>query len=212
VRHWLKRVYWLWFWRRRVPFGVKATTVGVLLCGLLMGGWAAASGVTSSGGSNGSLVLETTVEKLSTVHEHEHERIIRKFVPVTVTIKTSQRRATVYRTEPKYISVPAPASAGARTHTVTRLIPEVITRDITISGKPDAAASTRPGTSRPPQNVTLTQTVTTSRDVTQPAVTVATTQTNTRTETQIITTTRTQIQTVTQTQTVTITVTTTPKK
>ncbi len=187
-----------------MPFSAKVATVGVLLCALIAGGWAAASGVTpSSGGNSGSLVLETTVQRLATVREQG--RMVRKLVPVAVTIKTRQRRETIYQTQPKYITVAPPASGDARAHTVTKLIPSVTTREVTINGKPSPATSAPPITSGQPGTATVTRTVTT-QNVTQPAVTIARTETDTvtRTETLTSTTTRTVTQPVTETQTVTL--------
>jgi hypothetical protein len=203
-RPWRDPQYWLWVWRRRVPFGAKVTTIGVLLCALLVGGWAAADGLTSSGGSSSeALVFESTVEKLITVHEKG--RIVHKLVPVAMKIEARRRRVTVYETKSKYVTLAPSASADGPAHTVAKLVPVATTRRITII-EPRADTRTRPESPARTETATRTRTVTSTQNNTQPAVTIATTQTSTltRTETRVETMTRTETRTVTETQAVTL--------
>jgi hypothetical protein len=187
-------------WRQRVPFGAKVATVGVLLCGLLVGGLGAADRVTSAGGDNKRLMLQTTVERLVTVREKG--RILRKLVPVALKrVETGRRRETFYKTEPKtfyktepkYVTRVVSADGDPRAVTIRQFTPQIV-------------GSTRPMTRT--ETAALTRTVTSVQNVTQPAGTMTTTMTNTltRTETRVETTTRTATQTVTETQIETVTV------
>jgi hypothetical protein len=183
-----------------VPFGAKVATIGVLLCGLLAGGLGAADRVTSSSGDSNKLMLQSTVEKLVTVREKG--RIVVKLVPVAEKkVETGQRRETLYKTEPKYVTRVVSADGDAHVRTVAKLVPVVTTRQFT----PQAVGSTRPITRT--ETAALTRTVTNTQNITQPAETITTTTTNTltKTETRVETTTRTATQTLTETRVETVT-------
>jgi hypothetical protein len=193
--HWRDIHYWYWLWQRRVPWGAKVTTLGVVLFGLAAGGWGAADRLTSASGgqSSSGFVFDTTVEKLVTVRERG--RLVEKLVPTRVRARV--RRETVYRTQPKYVTRVVSASGP-----VSR-----VARRITVNGKPVTVVATRQGPSGRVTTEALTRTVTNTQNVTQPAEIVTATQTNTltRTETRVETTTRVATQTVTSTHVETVT-------
>jgi hypothetical protein len=195
--HWRERQYWLWIWRQRIPFGAKVTGIVVFLCALLGAGWVTADGLTSTHGSSDAVMLETTVVKLVTVREKG--RIVRKAVLVTM----QRPRGASSPTQPKYVTVTASASGDATAHTLTRLVPVVAKRQITIDADPRTVTRTRLATTARTRTATVARTVTSSENVTQPAVTVIKPETSTitRTETRVDTITRTQTQAVTQTVT-----------
>jgi hypothetical protein len=88
-------------------------------------------------------MLQTTVEKLVTVREKG--RIVRKLVPVALKrVETGERRETLSKTEPRYVTRVVSGDGDARVRTVARLVPVVTTREFTISGKPETVGSTRP--------------------------------------------------------------------
>ena len=201
MTHWREPTYWLWVWRRRVPFGAKVTVVAVVLCVLLGGGWAAADGLTSTHGGGDALALETTVEKLITVHEKG--RIVHELVPAAEKVKARL----------KYVTVTASASGNVSAQTPARLPPVVRTQQITVNGESRTVTRTRLATTARTETATVARTVTSTQNITQPAVTVTQpavtvtkpqSSTLTRTETRTETLTRTQTQPVTQTQTVTL--------
>jgi hypothetical protein len=175
------------------------TAAAVFLFALLGGGWATAAGLTSTHHKSDAVMLETTVEKLITVHEKG--QVITK----AVIVKKKLQRDKGNRPEPKYVTVTAPGSGDASARTLTRLVPVVTRQRVTINGKPRIVTRTRMATTARTKTATVTRTVTNSQNVTQPAVTVVRPETSTitRTETRVDTVTRTQTQPVTQTQTVT---------
>jgi hypothetical protein len=200
--HWREIHYWLWFWQRRVPFAVKATVIGVIVCALLTAGLGAAGGLSSSsGGGNQELALQTTVEKLVTVREKG--RIVRKLVPVAVKRAEPRRRLETVLTQLEYVTRVVSLAANAP----ARLVPVTRARLVTVDGKPQTVTRTRLNPVTRTQTAAVTRTVTNSQNITQPPETVTREQTNTltRTENRVETTTRVETQTLTQTRAETVT-------
>ena len=199
--HWREVHYWLWLWQRRVPFAVKVTVIGVIVCGLLTAGLGAAGGLTSSsGGSSQELALQTTVEKIVTVREKG--RIVRKFVPVAVKrAEPGQRRASVL-TQLKYVTRVVSLAANEP----ARLVPVTKVRQVTLNGKPQTVTRTRLNSRTRTETAAVTRTVTNTQAITQPPETVTREQTNTltRTETRVQTATRVETATETRVETVTL--------
>jgi hypothetical protein len=210
---WFEMAYWRWVWRR-VPWEARGAVVGVVLLGLLGGGWALASQATSSNEGEvavgtGPIVVETTVEKVVTVREHG--KIVRKIVPVVKRVRVVQRAGTVYETQRDYVTrvVKTPGKSLIRTRTVSTVVPVVTTRQITVNGKPRLVTRTQFVTTTQTKTVPITQTVVATQNVTQvqtaPPVTDTKTTTQTKTQTQTQTVTQTATRTVTDTQVVTVT-------
>ena len=199
--HWREIHYWLWLWQRRVPFAVKATVIGVIVCALLTAGLGAAGGLTSTGGGSKELALQTTVERLVTVREKG--RIVHRLVRVAVKAAQPGRRGDTVLTQLKYVTrvVSQAANAPARPVPVTKA------RLVTVDGKPQTVTRTRldPGTRT--ETAAVTRTVTNTQNITQPPETVTREQTDTltRTETRVQTATRVETQTVTEARIETVT-------
>jgi hypothetical protein len=95
-----------------VPSGAKVA-LGLLLVVLLLGGgWFAADRLTSAragvAGAN-DVVLETTVQRVVTVHERG--KVIRKLVPVVKRVVL--RPKTAYETRLRYAKRPAPFAGSS---------------------------------------------------------------------------------------------------
>jgi len=202
--HWREIDYWRWLWSR-VPSEARWATLGVLLLGLLGGGWVVASKATDGGSDvavgTKPIVIETTVQRMVTVREKG--KVIRKLVPVVKRLKIVQKPNTVYQTQTqrnlvtRVVNVPGQST----TRTVSRLVPVVSTRQVTVNGKPKVVVTTRLQPTTKVETVPVTRTLVSTQSVTQTLPGVTNTNTVTRTQNQ--TQTRTQTQTQTQTSTVT---------
>lgn len=82
--NWRSPAFWRWWWRNSVPVEVKLPVAIGLVALLLVGGYFAADQLSGASASNGtgSYVLETTVRKVVTVHEHGKNVV--KRVPVVI--------------------------------------------------------------------------------------------------------------------------------
>jgi hypothetical protein len=224
--HWREVDYWRWLWHWRVPFQAKVG-LGVVLTVLLMGGgWFAADRLTAAHAGTAStdaFVLETTVQKVVVVHERG--KVVRKLVPVVTRVRLPGKTTFETRTSYKTQVVTTPGTVQVIHRLVTKYVPVVKKRVVTVNGKTHTVVQTRlvPTTRTETQTQTQTrevtnqqtvtntqnntQTVTQTKTTTLPAVTVTQTQTQTQTETVTKTVTETDTVTVTDTQTVTQTVT-----
>ena len=200
--HWREGDYWRWLWHWRVPFEAKVG-VGVVLTVLLLGGgWFAADRLTAAHASapnTDAFVLEKTVRKVVVVHVRG--KVIRKLVPVVRRIrlpgKTTYETRTSYRTR----LVTTPGTVRVVRRLVTKYVPVVRKRVVTVNGKARTLVETRLVPTTQTQTETQTRVVTNSQTITN-------TQNNTQTVTQMKTTTVpvtiTQTQTQTQTETKTV--------
>jgi hypothetical protein len=208
--NWRSLAYWRWWWREGGRRDIKFLVVLVLLPILLVGGYFAASGLTSAQASPSSYVLETTIQKIVTVREHGHTVVKRLPVVVRRTIvKNHTSRQTIVDTR----VVTTPGGVHYVTRKVLRYVPVVHKRVVRINGKTTTVTETRLVPTVKTQ--TLTNVVTNQQTVTNVvnhSETVVQPVTNVVTKTETLppdTVTVTQTQTETDTQTVTETVTTT---
>jgi hypothetical protein len=222
--HWRELDYWRWLWRQRMPGAAKLAIGVLLLAAVLAGGWFAADSLTAASASNqaDSLILETTVNKVVTVHEKG--KLVTKVVPtvkrvVRVRAKTETQIQTAHETDLRYATRVVTTPGGVRLvrRVVTTRVPVVTTKTVKQNGKTRTVKVTTlvPTTKTETQVRTETQRQTVTNVQTQAPNTVTavstqnrtTTQTQTQTQTQTVTTTQTvtqvQTQTVTNTQTVT---------
>jgi hypothetical protein len=199
--------YWRWLWGR-LPYEAQWGIVGVLLLGLLGGGWVVASEATSSGradvaiGSN-PIVIETTIQKAITIRERG--KIVRKVVPVVKRIKVLQRPGTVYETQREYVTQVVKTPGVSVTRTVSELVPVVRTRQIRVNGQPRIVIRTQFQPTTRTETVALTQTLVATQNVVQTQTAPPVTDMKTTTQTRTQTVTQTETRTVTDTQTVTVT-------
>jgi hypothetical protein len=216
--NWRSPAFWRYWWREGIRRDIKLLVILVLIPILLVGGYFAASGLTSAQASGGSssYVLETTIQKVVTVREHG--RVIVKRMPVVVRrtiVKNHTSRETIVDTR----VVTTPGGVHYVTRKVLRYVPVVHKRVVTIKGKTTTITETRLVPTIKTQTQTLTNVVTNQQTVTnvvnhsetvvQPVTTVVV---KTQTETQTlppntVTVTKTQTETQTETRTVTETVT-----
>ena len=218
--HWREIDYWRWLWHRRVPFQARVTLAALLLALLLGGGWFAADRLTAAhaGAPNtDAFVFETTVQEVLTVREHG--KVVRKLVPVVKRVYVP--RKTAYETRTSYHTqvVTTPGTVRVVRRLVTRYVPVVKKRVVTVNGKTRTLVETRlvptTQTQTETQVVTNQQTVTntTVRNVTEPVTITdkktttlpAVTVTQTQTVTTPVTVTETRTETVTTPVTVTVT-------
>jgi len=206
---WVETAYWRWLWSR-VPWEARWVVVGVLLLGLLGGGWAVASQGTSSNDGDvaigtGPIVIQTTVERVITVRRNG--KIVRKVVPVVKRVRVLQRPGTLYETQRDYVTRVVKTPGGAVIRTVSTVVPLVTTQQITVNGKPRSVTRTEFRPTTQTRTVPLTQTLVATQNVTQTQTTppVTDTRTTTETKTQTQTVTQTATRTVTDTQLVTVT-------
>jgi hypothetical protein len=224
--HWREVDYWRWLWHWRVPFQAKVG-LGVVLTVLLMGGgWFAADRLTAAKASSRSTdayVLETTVEKVVVVHVRG--KVVRKLVPVITKVRLPGKTTFETRTSFRTQVVTRPGTVRVVRRVVTKYVPVVKKRVVTVNGKTHTVVETRlvPTTRTETQTQTQTrevtnqqtvtntqnntQTVTSTKTTTLPPVTVTQTQTQTQTQTETKTVTETTMVTVTVTDTVNNTVT-----
>jgi hypothetical protein len=217
--NWRSLAYWRWWWREGIRRDIKFLVILVLIPILLVGGYFAASGLTSAQASgSSSYVLETTIQKVVTVREHGH--VVVKRVPVVVRrtiVKNHTSRQTVVDTR----VVTTPGGVRIETRKVLRYVPVVHKRVVRVNGKTTTVTETRLVPTVKTQTLTnvvtnqqtVTNVVNHSETVIQPVTTVVTktetqppdtvTVTVTKTETERNTETETIIQTVTTTETVT---------
>lgn len=212
-RHWREGAFWVWW----VKYGASRTTrtVGVMLALAL----ALAGGVfgavelshTSRVADPGPIATgysdfpfqTTTVNRVVTVRVKG--RLVRRLVRVVVT------RTGPTQTQVRTAIVRTPGGTRVVTTRVTRLVPKLVRRTVTVNGKTHVVTTTRlvPTT----KVVTSTQTATATATTVQTAtVTQVQVQNNTTTETATVTATETATETapaVTVTQPVTVTVPTT---
>ena len=206
--HWREIDYWRWLWSR-VPSEARWATLGVVLLGLLGGGWVVASKATDGGSDvavgTKPIVIETTVQRMITVREKG--KVIRKLVPVVKRLKIVQKQKpdTVYQTHRDLLTRVVNVPGQSTTRTVSRLVPVVSTRQVTVNGKPRVVVTTRLQPTTKVETVPVTRTLVSTQNVTQTAPGVTNTNTLTRTQTETRTRTDTQTQTQTQTQTFTTT-------
>jgi len=206
--NWRSPAFWRYWWREGIRRDIKLLVILVLIPILLVGGYFAASGLTSAQASGGSssYVLETTIQKVVTVREHG--RVIVKRMPVVVRrtiVKNHTSRETIVDTR----VVTTPGGVHYVTRKVLRYVPVVHKRVVTIKGKTTTITETRLVPTIKTQTQTLTNVVNHSETVVQPVTTVVV---KTQTETQTlppntVTVTKTQTETQTETRTVTETVT-----
>ena len=212
-QNWKALGFWRWWWRTRVPTGANHITALAVAAVLLVGGYFASNWLAGASAANNSLntyVVQTTVQKIITVHDHG--RTIVKRVPVVIrrTIVKS-RTATAYNTVVDTRVITTPGGTKYVVKKVTHLVPVVHNKVVKVNGKTTTLTETR----LVPTVKTETQVVTNQQTVTnESTVVVNQTQTNTVTlppVTNFVTdTTTTTIQlppnTVTQTDTIVTTV------
>jgi hypothetical protein len=218
-KHWRDVAYWRWQWHRRVPFGAKVAAGVVLTVLLLGGGWFAADRLTAAHASpnTDSFVLEKTVRTIVTVHKRG--KVIRKVVPIVTRVRLPGK--TTYQTQTRFRTqvVTTPGTVQVVRRLVTKYVPVVRKRVVTVNGKTRTLVETRLVPTTQTQTETQTRVVTSNQTVTstQPGgvqtitqtktTTVPVTITQTQTQTQTQTETQTETKTVTQTETETVTVT-----
>lgn len=220
-KHWWEPGYWLWVWREAVPLAAKFAVVLLLLVGLLGAGWAAADGLTSTGTQSNldAEILVTTVQKLVTVREKGKVVPVVRRVAVTRT-ETVHDTQVLYQTRYQIRTVTSPGEVRTVRRLVTRSVPVVTTKAVTVNGETQVVTVVVPttttqavGTVTRWQTITKTQTSPsrTARRTETERITV--TQTETKTKTRTEKETKTVVQTVTKTVTRTDTVTVTkPEK
>jgi hypothetical protein len=197
--HWREIHYWLWLWQKRVPFAVKATVLGVLVCALLTAGLGAAGGLTSAGAGGEELAPRTTLERLVTVREKG--RVFQRLVRVAVKAPEPGRRGESVLTQLEFVTRVVSLAAQAP----HRIVVVTTVRPLTAEGKPQTVTRLKPRTRT--ETAAVTRTVTNTQNITQPPETVTREQTNTltRTETRAETSTRVETQTLTETRVETVT-------
>jgi hypothetical protein len=168
----------------------------LLLSALLVGGWFAASRLSSARAVSSAYTLETTLTKTITVRQNG--KLVRRAVHVVKRVRL--RPETVFRTDTAFGTkfVTTPGGVRVVRQRVVKYVPRVRTRVVTVGGKTSTVTETR-------QVPTTTVETRTETNV----VTGATrTVTETQSQTDVITTERTVVdqQTVTETQTHTVTV------
>jgi hypothetical protein len=134
---------WAW-WNEHISFETKAALAVLAVVGLVIGGWLAATGLSSAHATDAkkttaSTVVEAvrTVERVVTVREPG--KVIKERVPVVKRIyeqpkqsakrvaptRTVYQTATVLRTVPSYHSYPVTAPARTVTQVVTTTVEHV---------------------------------------------------------------------------------------
>lgn len=222
-QNWKALGFWRWWWHTRVSTSAKHISALALAAVLLVGGYFASNWLAGASAANDSLntyVVQTTVQKIITVHDHG--RTIVKRVPVVIrrTVVKS-RTATAYNTVVDTRVVTTPGGTKYVVKKVTHLVPVVHNKVVRVNGKTTTLTETRlvPTVKTETQVVTNQQTVTNestvvvnqTNTVTLPAVTNFVTDTTTITlppNTVTMTQTDTIVQTVTLppvTSTVTVT-------
>ncbi len=114
----------------------------LLLAGLLVGGYFAAgrlSGASASGGSS-AYVLETTIRKVVTVHEHGRTTV--KRVPVVVR-RVVVRPSTAFQTVVDRQVVTTPGGVRYVVRKVVHYVPVVHSRTVKVNGRTTTVTSTR---------------------------------------------------------------------
>ena len=213
-KHWRSPSYWRWYWHNQVSASVKIPLVLGLIAALLVGGYFAAGnlGGASASDTPSSYVLETTVTKIVTVRRNG-KTIIKK-VPVVVR-RVVVRSRTNFSTLVATRVITTPGGTRYVERKVTRYVPVVHKRVVTVNGKTSTVTETR----LVPTVKTLTNVVTNQQTITnQNTVVVDRTATVEHSVTNVETTTitlpaRTVRETVTETVTpdpVTITITPDP--
>jgi hypothetical protein len=224
--NWRSLRFWRWWWRHGVRTDVKWILALAVVPALLVGGYFAASGLTeASAAGSSSYILETTIQKVVTVHEHG--RTIVKRLPVVVRrtiVKSRTQTQTAFDTvvDTKVITTPG----GTRTveRKVVSYVPVVHKQVIHVNGKtktittthlvPTVHTETKTLTQTQTNVVTNEQTVTNQNTVVQTKTKTSTvvqpvtvTEQNTVTEEKTVTETQTETDTQTETETDTVTVT-----
>jgi hypothetical protein len=173
---------------------------------LLVGGYFAASGLTeASAAGSSSYVLETTIQKIVTVHERGHTIV--KRLPVVVrrtVVKSRTQTDTAFQTVVDTKVVTAPGGVRTVERKVVRYVPVVHKRVVHVNGKTSTVTETKlvPTVRTETQTRTQTQTnvVTNEQTVTNQSTVV---QTKTKTATVVQPVTVTEVHTVTEEHTVT---------
>jgi hypothetical protein len=167
-RHWREPEFWRWWWRTGAPGGVRIGTMLVLLGVLLAAGLLAAGRLSASNGKTPlpeTVRVVTTVESVVTVHEQG--KVVRKIVPVVKRVyrkpRTVVRATTAFQTRTVYVTVPY--TTPGLTRTVTRTFVQRAS-----APAPTQVVVVRTKTETVVQQ--LLQTVTLTKTVTQPPVTV----------------------------------------
>jgi hypothetical protein len=184
-KNWRHPGFWRWWWQNRVTASARILAGTALLALLLVGGWFGATYLTTAGadpGANDSYVLETTVQRVVTVHEKG--KIIRKIIPV---VKRVVVPSTAYRPTTQYGTQLVTVNGQTRVvrQPIVRYVPRVRDRLVTVNRR-TTTIRTR----------TQTAIVTSERTVTA-------TQVQTRTDERTVTNTDTQYRTTTDTRTLT---------
>ncbi len=199
--------------------GAAKLAIGVLLlAAVLAGGWFAADSLTAAEASNqaDSLILETTVNRVVTVHEKG--KLVTKVVPtvkrvvrVRAKTETQIQTQTAHETDLRYATRVVTTPGGVRLvrRVVTTRVPVVTTKTVKQNGKTRTVKVTTlvPTTKTETQVRTETQRQTVTNVQTQAPNTVTAVSTQSHTTTQTQTQTQTQVQTTTVVQTTTNTVT-----
>jgi hypothetical protein len=222
-QNWKAFSFWRWWWRTRVSSSAKHITALAVAAVLLVGGYFASNWLAGASAASGNLntyVVQTTIQKIITVHDHG--RTIVKRVPVVVrrTVVKS-RTATAYKTVVDTRVVTTPGGTKYVVKKVTHLVPVVHNKVVKVNGKTTTLTETRlvPTTHvvtnlqtvTNQSTVVVNQTNTVTNQVTN-VVTNTTTDTVTlppNTVTQVLTQTDTIVQTITVPVTTTVTVVTT---
>jgi hypothetical protein len=206
--NWRSLRFWRWWWRHGVRTDVKWILALAILPALLVGGYFAASGLTeASAAGSSSYVLETTIQKIVTVHERGHTVVKRLPVVVRRTIVKSRTQTdTAFQTVVDTKVVTAPGGVRTVERKVVRYVPVVHKRVVHVNGKTKTVTETklvptvRTETQTRTQTQTQTNVVTNEQTVTNQSTVV---QTRTRTATVVQPVTVTEVHTVTEEHTVT---------
>jgi hypothetical protein len=211
-KNWRSRAFWRWWWSEGIRRDIRFLVIPVLISILVIGGYFAASGLTSAKASDSasSYILETTVQKIVTVREHG--RTVVKRMPVIVRrtiVKNHTSRQTIVDTR----VVTTPGGVHYVTRKVLRYVPVIHKRVVRVNGKTTTVTETRLVPTVKTQTLTnvvtnqqtVTNVVNHSETVVQPVTSVVTKTETLPQDTVTVTKTQTQTETATVTETVTTT-------
>jgi hypothetical protein len=212
--HWREGDFWRWWWADRVPLTAKTAVWVLLVGGLLGGGWLAANRVNPATPSDsaGGFVVQTTVKRVVTAHEHG--KVVQKVIPTVkrLFLRTQTRFVTQTTYDRRSIDARLTVTAPGAVRVVRRPIVRYVHEVTTAPGKTTTAVETKvvPKVERSVQTVVATHEQTVLQPVTQvrtetQTVSQTATQTLTQTVPQVVTRTVTDVQTTTVGTTVLLT-------
>lgn len=160
--YWRDPHFWAWWWNSRVPYAAKIGIVTILVCGIGLGGYVGATGLSAVAGSTTGEELEVrTVQELVTIRRQARVVTRPGRVVTNKRVVTNERVVTNDRvfTRERVLTI------NGQPVTITRVVTETVPVEIRLT---DTVRVTVPVTVTQIQTRTQEVPVTVTVTVTQP--------------------------------------------